>query len=120
MLLRNGTGGSAVGMVNGHGAASGFLRGSLGMAEGLSISGIPERLLDVTALQRDRRGRRSRDGRESFLVAEQRTGPRQGPRVGRGTTMSHRVIVTTGLATLYVAASLAALSLVLRMWSSAI
>ena len=34
--------------------------------------------------------------------------------------MGFRVIVTTGLATLYVAASLAALSLVLRMWSLAI
>ena len=34
--------------------------------------------------------------------------------------MDHRVIVTTGLATLYVAACLAALSLVLSLWAPAL
>ena len=40
------------------------------------------------------------------------------PEVERGATMGHRLILTTGLATLYVAGCLAALSLVLGILSS--
>jgi hypothetical protein len=42
-------------------------------------------------------------------------------RIGeRGTAMGFRVIVTTGLATLYVLGCLAALSLLLSMWSASL
>jgi hypothetical protein len=40
------------------------------------------------------------------------------PEVERDTTMGFRVIVTTGLATLYLAGCLAALSLLLSIWTS--
>ena len=39
------------------------------------------------------------------------------PEIERDTTMGFRVIITTGLATLYLAGCLAALSLLLSMWS---
>jgi hypothetical protein len=50
------------------------------------------------------------------------TGGRRGrtkrpAQVERDGTMGFRVIVTTGLATLYVAGCLAAISLILSMWS---
>ena len=72
--------------------------------EPMSISVPAERLSSVTAPSRDRRGRE----RSGWTA----------PVVERDTTMGFRVIVTTGLATLYVAGCLAALSLLLSMWAS--
>ena len=66
-------------------------------AGSLSNPGAAERLLDSTTKWRDRRV----NGR-------------------RGHGMGNRVIVTTGLATVYLAGCLAALSLVVGIWSSAL
>ena len=65
----------------------------------MSILDSAERLHDVTAVRRD--------GRDGALV----------PEAERTTTMDFRIIMTTGLAALYVVGCVAALSLLLSMWS---
>jgi hypothetical protein len=58
--------------------------------------------------------------RQLSVAASRSRGRDRVPAVGRETTMGSRVIVTTGFATLYLVACLAALSLVVSVWSASL